>query len=134
MLVTPDISEVVEVLPGSYPARIKGSAVKDTKSGDAKYIAWEMEIFGGEGEWEKLNGKKLPTHNTMLSGKGAFGIKLLYKAVTNEPYQDGQQFDTDDFVGREVYVTVKPQKDDPQYMEISSVQVYQDQPVQVQAG
>lgn len=133
MLVTPDISDVVEVKPGSYPARIVKATIESTKKDPSKkYVAWHMQIFKGEGENEKLNGKPLPIHNTMLSGKGAFGIKQLYKAVTNEEYTTGTQFDTDDFIGRELYATVKPQKDNPEYQQIAALTYYTDQELVLQ--
>ena len=127
-LITPDISEVVEVKPGHYPARIVGSDVKQTKDGSGVYVAWNLEIFGSEEE-PALNGKRLPILNTMTAGPGAFGIKDLFKAVTGEEMTPGTQLHTENFHGREVYVTVRAQKDDPERMQVSKVRRYQGQPL-----
>lgn len=119
-LVKPDMSEVVELKPGKYKARIVGSDARESKSGSGTYVAWSMEVFGVEDQPE-LNGQRVPIHNTMTSGRGAFAFKNLVKATTGEDVPEGAEFDTEVLHGRELWVTVAPQKSNPQYMEVASV-------------
>jgi hypothetical protein len=78
--INPDFSEVQEVKPGQYKARITDSEVRDSKSG-TQYVAWTMEIFGEDAG--KALGAKV-WHNTPISGKGAFRFKELCLAATGD--------------------------------------------------
>lgn len=127
-LIETDMSEVKEVVPGSYPARITAAEVKESKSTPGNhYVQWTLEVFGAV---EQFNGLKLPPHRTMTSGAGAGILKRFVEVATGEPWpKDASGFDTDNVLGREVYATVTRQKDNPDYMQISKVASYKDQEV-----
>lgn len=106
MKVLPDFSEAVELVSepmpvGTYPTRITGVEVKDTKAGDAKYLKIKHTVFGLEGDLAKFNNWPV-FGNYMLSGKGAGRLKELLAILSIEP----KDFDTDTLPGREVKVTI----------------------------
>lgn len=112
MLITPDLSEAVEVstepIPaGVYKARIEEAVLKPTKSGDAHYIQWKLRIFGAEGELARFNNWVF-THRTMTTGKGAGMLKAFYLAATGEAMP--AQFDATSLYGREVQASLVPGK------------------------
>ena len=123
-LIRPDMSEVVELAQGSYPARITGGEVKQSKSeAGGMYVEWNMEACACS--QSNLNGIFLPRYRTMTSGRGASMLKKLYKAATGEEMP--VEFEISDLFGKEVYATVTPQKDKPEYMEIKKINAYTDQ-------
>ena len=108
--ITVDLSEAVEmsgVVPGVYNARITGAEPKTSKAGGT-YVAWELTIFGAEGELSRFNNHKA-WHNTMTSGKGAGMLKSFYKAATGEDLTGS--LDTDNLLGKEIQVTLTEGKD-----------------------
>lgn len=121
MLVTPDFSGVQDrVDAGIYKARITDSKVdkwagKDGKP-DTYFIAWTMETFA-EAE-DKNNGRKI-FHRTPINGAGAFRLQEFFRAAMGEDCKGA--FDRTMLHGREVEVTVAPQKNDPQYNEVKTV-------------
>ncbi len=119
-LIVPDFSEVQDrVGVGEYSVRVTGSKPgrweKDGKV--TPYIAWELQTFG-EPE-EKNNGRKV-FHNTPITGKGAFRLKDFFKAAMGEECP-ATGFDRTMLHGRELKITVGPQKDNPEYTEIKLV-------------
>lgn len=123
-LIVPDFSDVKDAVePGEYTARIVDSkfdkwAGKDGKK-DTYYVAWTLETFG-EAE-EKNNGRKI-FHRTPVNGPGAFKLKEFYKAAMNGeecPTEGG--FDRTMLHGREVSLTIAPQKNQPEYNEVKLV-------------
>jgi len=107
MLITPDFTESTDfapITPGTYKSRILTCESKTSKKGDT-YLRWELEVFGAEDT--KVNNRKF-WYNTMLSGKGAGGLKKLL-AVTVGPV-DGA-FDTESLYGKTVQVVLVQGKD-----------------------
>lgn len=120
-LVTPDFSQVSDrVGEGIYKARIVDSKPDVWKGKDGKkdtsVLAWTLETFG-EAE-TKNNGRKI-FHRTPIEGPGAFRLQDFYRAAMGE--ECGSSFDRTMLYGRELEVTVGPQKDKPEYMEIKAV-------------
>lgn len=120
-LVVPSFEELADITPGNYKARITGAEVTTAKTSGAPMVVWKLEVFGSENKGQ--NGQVI-THRTMLSGKGAFGIKDLYKAAMKEELKG--QFDTDMLLGKEVLLTMapgRPQADGSpsKYPEVKSV-------------
>lgn len=115
-LITPDLSEAVELSggampPGIYKARIEGvekkvtNATKDMPANaQVSYPKWTLVIFGAEGDLARYNNWKV-YHNTMMSGKGAGIFKSFYKAATNTEFTGGA-FAPGDLIGKEVEVTL----------------------------
>lgn len=99
-IIEPNFDEVVTLEPGVYNVRLHEVEVKDTKAGDKQYLKWTLEVVGNDDP--TLNGQKCFT-NTMTSGKGAFALQDLYKAVTGEEIA-AASFDTDSILGQEVGV------------------------------
>lgn len=120
-LVTPDFTNVQDrVGEGIYKARIVDSKV-DTWAGKAgkkatTFIAWTLETFA-EAE-DKNNGRKI-FHRTPIEGAGAFRLQDFYRAAMQEDCAGA--FDRTMLHGREVEVTIAPQKDKPEYTEVKSV-------------
>lgn len=100
-LVTPSFEELAEITPGMYKARITGAEVTASKSSGTPMAVWKLELFGSENKGQ--NGQII-THRTMLAGKGAFGIKDLYRAAMKEELTGA--FDTDMLLGKEVKLTL----------------------------
>ena len=120
-LVTPDFSGVQDrVGEGIYKARIVDSKVDQWQGKDGKkpltYINWTMETFA-EAE-DKNNGRKI-FHSTPIEGGGAFRLQDFYRAAMGE--ECGASFDRTMLHGKEVEVTVAPQKDKPEYTEVKAV-------------
>ncbi len=106
-LIAPDLSEAVELggIPaGIYSARVTGVELRDTKDFSAKYLRWELAVFGAEGELSKYNNWKV-RYNTMTSGKGAGMLKGFYKACKKEDFTGGA-FDWSTLIGSEVQITL----------------------------
>ena len=102
MLIEPDYSDVVELKPGQYNARVTDCSEKTSRAG-GKYLEWPLEIVDNADP--KLNGKKV-TLRTMMAGKGAGRLKQLVRAVVNPNYESGG-FDTDAIVGQVVTIVLK---------------------------
>lgn len=124
-LITPDLSEAVEsgsIPAGTYSARITGLELRDTKDMSAKYIRWELTIFGAEGALKNWNNWRV-NYNTMTSGKGAGMLKTFFKACTGNELTGA--FDFQLLVGSEVQITLvegKMQDGSPsKYPEVKSV-------------
>lgn len=103
-IITPDYTEAAdfELVPeGTYNTRITKAELKTSQAGN-QYVNWTLDIFGAEGEAEKLNNRKL-WHITMCSGAAAGRLKQFIKAVTSE---EPSEFDTDALIGHECQVTV----------------------------
>ena len=121
-MVVPNFSAVQDTVgEGIYRVRVLDSKVdrwqgKDGKP-DTTYINWTLETFG-EAE-DKNNGRRI-FHRTPIEGPGAFRLQSFYKAVMGEECPT-TGFDRTMLYGREVEVTVGPQKNDPQYMEVKAV-------------
>lgn len=106
MLITPDMSEVVEIGPGKYPVRVTGHQVKESKTTPGNfYVEWELAVFNAVPE---INDRKLKLR-TMTSGKGAGMLKRFYKSATNQDLP-ANGFEGEDLHGRELYATVDWQK------------------------
>lgn len=121
MLVTPDFSQTQDAVgEGIYKVRVIDSKVDTWQGKDGKpnttFIAWTLETFS-EAE-EKNNGRRI-FHRTPIEGKGAFRLQDFYRAATGEECPDS--FDRSMLHGREVEVTVAPQKDRPEYTEVKAV-------------
>lgn len=104
--VLPDFSEAVELtstpMPvGTYPTRITGVELKDTKAGDAKYLKIKHTVFGLEGDLAKFNSWPI-FGNYMTSGKGAGRLKELLAILGIKP----DELDTEALPGREVKITI----------------------------
>lgn len=121
MLVTPDFSQVADrVGEGIYKARIVDSkhdmwTGKDGKK-DTNLIVWTLETFGESDS--KNNGRKI-FHRTPIEGGGAFRLQDFYRAAMGE--ECSGSFDRTMLHGRELEITVVPQKDKPEYMDIKAV-------------
>lgn len=120
-LVVPSFEELADITPGDYKARITGAEVTTSKTSGTPMVVWKMEIFDSPVKGQ--NGQVV-THRTMLSGKGAFGIKDLYRATMKEELKG--PFDTDMLLGKELKITMvpgRPQQDGSpsRYPEIKSV-------------
>lgn len=108
MLITPDLSQAVEVsddaqIPnGVYKVRVESGEVKQTQAGEQR-ISWKLSIWGAEGELTRFNNWKV-FHSTMISGKGAGMLKQFYKACTGADLTGS--FNLEDLYGKEVQVTV----------------------------
>lgn len=97
--IQPDFTEVAEVKPGTYSARIVDSEVR-TSQNDNQYVKWTMEVFG---TGTPADGMKVWT-NTMVAGRGAGRLKTLFRAATGE--EPAGPVDTGVLHGREVQITV----------------------------
>lgn len=121
MLVTPDFSGVQDrVGEGIYKVRIIDSKVDTWAGRDGKppttFIMWTMETFGEE--QDKNNGRRI-FHRTPIEGGGAFKLQDFYRAAMGEECSGA--FDRSMLHGRELEITVAPQKDKPEYTEIKAV-------------
>lgn len=120
-LVVPDFSNVQDrVGEGIYKARIIDSKVDTWQGKDGKpnttYIGWTLETFA-ESE-DKNNGRRI-FHNTPIEGAGAFRLQDFYRAAMGEDCSGS--FDRTMLHGREVELTIGPQKNKPEYTEVKSV-------------
>lgn len=121
MLVQPNFDEVQDrVGEGTYKVRIVESKVDQWPGKDGKrpttFIAWTLETFAESDD--KNNGRKI-FHRTPIEGGGAFRLKDFYLAAMHEECSGA--FDPEMLYGKEVEVTIVPQKNDPQYTEIKAV-------------
>lgn len=108
-LVVPQFDELADITPGNYKARITEAEVTTAKTSGAPMVVWKLEVFGSDNKGQ--NGQVI-THRTMLTGKGAFGVKDLYRAAMKEELSGS--FDTDMLLGKEVLLTMgqgRPQQD-----------------------
>lgn len=120
-MVMPDFSNVQDrVGEGIYKVRIVDSKGDQWASKDGKpattIIVWTLETFG-EAE-DKNNGRKI-FHRTPIEGAGAFRLQDFYRAAMQE--ECSGRFDRSMLHGREVEVTIAPQKDKPEYTEVKAV-------------
>lgn len=119
-LVTPSFEELADITPGVYKARITGAEVTTSKTSGLPMAVWKLELFGSDNKGQ--NGQVI-THRTMLAGKGAFGIKDLYRATMKEELTGA--FDTDMLLGKEVKLTLaagmQPDGTPSRYPEVKSV-------------
>lgn len=120
LLVKPDFTQVQDrVGEGIYKVRITDSKVDTWQGKDGKpnttYVAWTLETFGEQED--KNNGRKI-FHRTPIEGAGAFRLQDFYRAAMGE--ECSGSFDRTMLHGRELEVTVVPQKDKPEYTEIKS--------------
>lgn len=95
---------------GNYQARISGYEEKvSTKSG-SPYQLWHLELFGNA----KVNGRKVSLMTTDgrpdSAGEpltwGISRLRQLYKAAVGTDLVEGQQFDTDMLMSKEVLVSL----------------------------
>jgi len=102
MLVNADMSEVTGNLPpGIYSARMTECEKKESKKGNT-YLKWKGEVFDSETH----NGSVF-FHNTMIAGRGAFGLFDLYKAATGTELEKGSmELNTEQIIGQEIQVTL----------------------------
>lgn len=123
-LVQPDFSQVTDTVgEGIYKVRIVDSKMDRWEGKDGKpataFINWTLETFA---ELEsKNNGRKI-FHRTPIEGKGAFRLKDFYRAAMGE--ECAGAFDRTMLHGRELEVTVAPQKDRPEFNEVKSVKAF----------
>ena len=101
-LIQPDFSELADITPGDYNVTVVDCEVKTSKKG-ATYLKWKFETIGCD--TPANNGQHIWT-NTMITGKGAFRFKDLYKASTGEEYDSTIEFDTDMLLGKELRIAV----------------------------
>ena len=121
MLVTPDFSGVQDrVGEGAYKCRIVDSKVDTWAGRDGKpattYIMWTLETFGED--VDKNNGRRI-FHNTPIEGGGAFRLQDFYRAAMGE--ECSGSFYRSMLHGRELEVTVGPQKNKPEFNEVKAV-------------
>ena len=105
MFIKPDFSEALEKqkLPDAeYSARIISVEIKTDKNQE-NYLMWKLSIFGCEGDLARFNNWFVSTM-TYPTGKNAWRLKNLCKAVGYEPSADG--FDTDELMGKELKIGV----------------------------
>jgi hypothetical protein len=120
-LIEPNFSSLQDrVGEGIYKVRIVDSkfdkwAGKDDKP-DTRFVMWTMETFN-ESE-DKNNGRKI-FHRTPIEGPGAFRLQDFYRAAMGE--ECGGKFDRTMLHGRELEVTIAPQKSNPEYTEVKAV-------------
>lgn len=120
-LIVPDFTDVKDAVePGVYKARIVSHKVdqwagKEGKK-DTPYIQWVMETF--EEAEEKNNGRKI-FHNTPIAGPGAFRLQQFFKGAMGEELRG--EFDPTMLYGKQVELTIAPQKDKPEYTEVKAV-------------
>lgn len=120
-LIEPDFSGVQDrVGEGIYKVRVVDSKVdkwagKDGKP-DTRFVMWTMETFS-ESE-DKNNGRRI-FHRTPVEGPGAFRLQDFYRAAMGEECTN--KFDRTMLHGRELEVTIAPQKDKPEYTEVKAV-------------
>src|SRR4051812_18740901 len=102
MQVNPDYSENIfaEAKEGTHFARIAKAEPKTQKNGE-KVIAWELETFGNEDP--NQNNRKL-FHRTAIHGQYSGLLNIFLKAAN--PEYTGGEFDTDDYVGKEIEVSI----------------------------
>lgn len=120
-LVTPDFSQTTDrVGEGVYKVRIIDSKMDTWKGKDGKkdttVIAWTMETFNEEEE--KNNGRRI-FHRTPIEGPGAFRLQDFYRAAMGEECKGA--FDASMLYSRELEVTLAPQANKPEYMEVKAV-------------
>lgn len=121
VLIMPNFSEVQDrVGEGTYKTRIISHKVDQWAGRDGKpnttYINWTFETFS-EAE-EKNNGRKI-FHRTPIEGPGAFRLQDLYRAAMGQDLTG--PFDPTALYGKELELTIAPQKDAPQYTEVKAV-------------
>lgn len=106
-LITPDLTEAVEMadsaLPaGVYKARVTGMKKGASKKDNTPYISWELTIFGAEGDLARYNNWKV-FKITMLAGKATGILKEFVKACTGKDLEGS--FDFSLLHGSEVQIT-----------------------------
>lgn len=104
-MLSPDFSEVVELKPGSYNARLEDVESKTSAKG-TMYLRWKLTVVGNSEP--ALNGKNF-YHNTMVSGPGARGLRDLIRATLDPSYEQGE-VDTDQMIGKEIAVVLRQGK------------------------
>lgn len=106
--VLPNFSEVNEfenLADGTYPVRVFGVEGRKTKDG-TPYLNWTLKVF--DSPEPRANGRII-FHNTPISGQYAYILRNFLKAAN--PEYPGGKFDTDDFIGRALEVTIKNKPD-----------------------
>lgn len=121
MLVTPNFDLVQEpVGQGVYQVRVVDSKVDQWAGKEGKpsttFINWTLETFNES--QDKNNGRRI-FHKTPIEGGGAFKLQYFYKAATGQDCTG--PFDPTGLHGLELEVSVGPQKDKPEYMEVKAV-------------
>jgi hypothetical protein len=96
--IKPDFSEVVELKPGQYNARITKVDVKKSDRSGAMYLNFMCTVFGSEDE--KLNGQNF-FYIAPYTGRGAGIFKSFFKDLTGEEVPADMAIDTEDLMGRE---------------------------------
>lgn len=120
-LITPDFTAVQDTVEaGIYKVRIVDAKLGEWPGKDGKpstrFINWRLETYGES--VDKNNGRSI-FHRTPVEGGGAFRLQDFYRAAMGEPCTGA--FDYTMLYGREVEVTVTPQKDRPEYLEVKAV-------------
>ena len=123
--IQPDYAEssMAPLPAGTYFARIVEAEYENhPKSG--QIIKWELEVFGNPEK--KFNGKGI-YHRTNISGQFSGYLKLFLQAIN--PNYAGEAFDTDDYIGKELEVTIaydidKQTGQPSQYSKIKKVAPY----------
>lgn len=102
MIINPDYSEnkFAELKEGTHFVRITAAELKEQSNGAV--IAWEMETFGNADR--NQNNKKI-FHRTTMAGQYSGMLQLFLKAA-NPQYVSGG-FDTDEYIGKELEVTIE---------------------------
>lgn len=97
----PDFTAAKELDPGSYNAKVAACEEKTSKAGN-NYLQWTLEVtdpgYAGSKVWT----------NTVMSGKGAGMLKHFLKSI--DGLYDGGPFDSDNYLGRPIGVTVEPRE------------------------
>lgn len=109
LTITPDYTEAQEAQPvpaGVYNVRVDSWEEKasgpESKNPGTKYLNWTLVIFGADGDYAKQNNRKIWL-TTMLKGPGAGILRDFSKACFGTA---PATFDTDDFIGKELQVTL----------------------------
>ena len=115
------------VPPGEYQAQITDVSIVPTKAGDGERLSWELETVGGD-----YHGTKLWKSNGLpKKGQEQAKINMSLGFLRHDLKTCGIDVDSPDFkigefldyylgklFGRVVAVTVRPQKNNPEYTEV----------------
>lgn len=113
-----DLSEVTDreyAPPGTYKARLTRVEAGVSKSGNKK-ATWYFEVVEGEHAGKQV----VPVH-TPIQGKGAFRTGRILKAFGVPLAKDGPTPVPANVVGKVVEVTIREQRDNPDFTEVAEI-------------
>ncbi len=124
LLITPNYDATQDsVGPGIYKVRIINATTGEWKGKTdddppTPYINWRLETFS---ETEDKNNGRVIWHRTPYVTGAVFRFKDFVKAALGEEPANGQPFDCEMLYGREVEVTLVPQRNRPEFNEVKAV-------------